>query len=91
MSRRFGRNGRRIAYWTILAVLGGVLALVLSGCMKRDQSLGAVKTMKPSANSLFVLIDSDTGCQYLSAYAEAITPRIAADGKTHMGCKGAQL
>jgi hypothetical protein len=39
----------------------------------------------------YVFLDDATGCQYLSTHTSApLTPRIAADGKTHMGCKGAQ-
>ena len=36
----------------------------------------------------YVLIDRDTGCQYLSTHkSTGLAPRIAADGKTHLGCK----
>ena len=32
--------------------------------------------------------DRDTGCMYLTTgQYNALTPRIAADGKTHMGCQ----
>lgn len=35
--------------------------------------------------------DRETGCMYLTtAQYHTLTPRIAADGITHMGCKGAQ-
>lgn len=35
----------------------------------------------------FVFIDSATGCEYLSTHLNsALTPRLAADGKTHKGC-----
>lgn len=38
----------------------------------------------------FVFVDGDTGCQYLSTHMSAgLVPRIAADGRTHIGCKGA--
>lgn len=35
-------------------------------------------------------VDQATGCQYLSGSGSStsFTPRIAADGKTHMGCRG---
>jgi len=37
----------------------------------------------------YVFHDSDTGCQYLSTHLSTrLVPRIAADGKTHTGCKG---
>jgi hypothetical protein len=33
--------------------------------------------------------DRETGCMYLStSQLNSLTPRIAADGKTHMGCSG---
>lgn len=45
----------------------------------------------PNANARyqpFVYLDQVTGCEYLSTHmAAALTPRIAADGKTHMGCR----
>lgn len=38
----------------------------------------------------YVFIDQTTGCQYLSTHTSTgLAPRIAADGKTHMGCKEA--
>lgn len=37
----------------------------------------------------YVFADHDTGCQYLSTHTSTgLAPRIAADGKTHMGCAG---
>ena len=37
----------------------------------------------------FVFLDTVTGCQYLSTHmSTGLVPRIAADGETHMGCKG---
>ncbi|MCY0913235.1 hypothetical protein [Massilia antarctica] len=36
-----------------------------------------------------VFLDQITGCQYLSTHTSAtLVPRMAADGKTHMGCNG---
>lgn len=42
--------------------------------------------------TLSLYLDPETGCQYIGQISSsaAITPRIGADGKTHMGCKGAQ-
>ena len=38
-----------------------------------------------------VFRDQVTGCEYLSTHTSAtLAPRIAADGKTHMGCTGGQ-
>ena len=37
----------------------------------------------------YVFVDGETGCQYVSTQnSVGLAPRIAADGKTHMGCKG---
>ncbi|NHZ98062.1 hypothetical protein [Massilia sp. CCM 8734] len=37
-----------------------------------------------------VFLDQITGCEYLSTHTSAtLVPRVAADGKTHMGCKAA--
>lgn len=62
-----------------------LIALVaLSGCTKDD-------TDPPNGISgLGLYTDNATGCQYLSR-DRSLAPRIAADGKTHMGCKGVGL
>jgi hypothetical protein len=42
-----------------------------------------------TAYAPYLFIDQVTGCQYLSTHTSTgLAPRIAADGKTHMGCKG---
>jgi hypothetical protein len=46
---------------------------------------------KPLPLDPILYADRVTGCEYLGSRDDhGITPRIAADGKTHMGCKGAQ-
>lgn len=40
----------------------------------------------PGGN-MHVMTDKVTGCQYVYAGAYGLTPRIAADGKSHRGCK----
>jgi hypothetical protein len=46
---------------------------------------------RPQALDPWLYKDRATGCEYLTSREDrALTPRIAADGKTHMGCKGAQ-
>lgn len=63
-----------------LAVLGAILAVLLAGCSKDDTDPAIGRSgMDP-------LTDNATGCQYLYR-RHAMLPRIAADGKTHMGCK----
>jgi hypothetical protein len=59
-----------------------ILAVLLAGCSVRDD------TDPPGGISgMDLLTDNATGCQYLYR-RKALIPRIAADGKTHMGCKG---
>lgn len=61
-----------------------ILAVLLAGCMMKDD------TDPPGGISgMDLRQDNATGCQYLSR-PNALTPRIAADGKTHMGCKAVQ-
>jgi hypothetical protein len=66
-----------------------VVALCLTGQTK--EAPPAPPTPTPGANvryQPFVFLDDVTGCQYLSTHSSAaLTPRIAADGKAHMGCK----
>lgn len=60
-----------------------ILAVLLVGCDeartgRRDESVDPIRYQ-----------DRETGCMYLTTgQYDALTPRIAADGKTHMGCKG---
>jgi hypothetical protein len=66
-----------------------MLTVLLTGCGMRDD------TDPPNGLSgMGLFTDNGTGCQYLGYGSghngKALTPRIAADGKTHMGCKGAQ-
>ena len=60
------------------AALAGLAMLALAGC-------GEIP-----ASSYMITTDKDTGCQYISSVSahgsNGIAPRIAADGKTHMGC-----
>jgi len=70
----------------VLIVVVAVMAC--TGCAKRELSPDAA--LKPGT-PLEVTIDGPTGCEYLkSAYTDKVLiPRIAADGRTHKGCKGA--
>jgi hypothetical protein len=64
--------------------LVAVLALLVlcAGCSMKDD------TDPPNGISGMGLhTDYATGCQYLSR-DRSLTPRIAADGHSHMGCKG---
>lgn len=73
------------ARYALYFVAAGFLIAALAGCSERAQ--GATK---PSDTILRIFTDTDTGCQYLGAYGETITPRIAADGSSHLGCKTQQ-
>lgn len=75
MSRRFGRNQRG-------AIV--IVMLVLCGCAKRDST-----DSESERSGMTPRTDNASGCQYLT-FGSSITPRMEADGKTHMGCKGVQ-
>lgn len=70
-----------------------VMALIpfLAACepgyqyVESSQMVGVVKII--DSGNIEVYQDLETGCQYLSRYKGAITPRIGAD-YMHMGCKG---
>jgi hypothetical protein len=61
-----------------------VAMLVLAGCERQE-----VVEAREASNPFVILTDQETGCQYLvvRSSGSAPTPRIAADGKTHMGCR----
>ena len=60
-----------------------ILAALLAGCTQRT---GGV--LSDRVNDPHLLVDHETGCEYLSSPSgSGMVPRIAADGKTHMGCK----
>lgn len=63
-----------------------ILAMLLAGCTQRTGGMLSARVDDPH-----LLTDHETGCQYLSSPGSSgIVPRIAADGKTHMGCKAVQ-
>jgi hypothetical protein len=68
-----------------------ILAVLLAGC---DEMAADGNNTGPHGYNqpVYMYQDKATGCQYVSADSEhsALTPRVAADGKTHMGCKGGQ-
>jgi hypothetical protein len=66
------RTNNRV--WLLLLLIWPLAgALALVGCARREPEIHA---------------DRQTGCEYLRGYWGQISPRIAPDGKTHMGCKG---
>lgn len=77
----------------MLAVAGMtvLMAVGLSFTSKTGDAPLAEQMPLPGTNARyqpFVYLDEVTGCEYLSTHlANSLTPRIAADGKTHMGCK----
>ena len=78
-----------------LVVVGAVALMFVATTYPTDDSQPAPAPPAPVpgagiAYAPYVVQDSDTGCQYLSTHlSTGLVPRIAADGKTHMGCKGA--
>lgn len=73
-----------LALLVVLCVL-----FLLSGCVKRDDT-----DSQDGISGMGLFTDHGTGCQYLGygvgSSGKALTPRIAADGKSHLGCKGTQ-
>lgn len=72
-----------------------ILVVLLAGCemppaAPRPKAPPTVDFKSGPTYWLDVTADPDTGCQYLLYQDRTITPRIAADGKTHMGCKAAK-
>lgn len=80
------RNYTNNHAWLLVLLLWPLAGLVLLvGCKRADAT--------PDGDSAYIPViyrDRSTGCEYLSPSNSGITPRIAADGKTHMGCKGGQ-
>lgn len=73
-----------IVCWSALVC---VLVALVSGCGPttgdKPKAVGEPFQLDP-----VLYRDQVTGCQYLSTSGlYTLTPRIAADGKTHMGCK----
>jgi hypothetical protein len=73
---------------TLVIVL--MASFALSGCGERPASPeGNQQPAFGDRQPVAVYMDHGTGCEYVAADGghSAITPRIAADGKTHMGCR----
>lgn len=67
-----------------LLVVCAVLSMAGCGPTTDPESQKRIGSLKP-----WLYKDTVTGCEYLSTRNEyGLEPRIAADGKTHMGCKG---
>lgn len=63
--------------------LMSLLLSTLAGCMRKTgDPAGEIEAANPT-----LYIDRETGCEYLSTInVYHLTPRIAKDGKSHMGC-----
>lgn len=65
-----------------------ILAALLAGCGPTTGDKPSDE-QRPHALDPLLYADRVTGCEYLASRNEHdLTPRVAADGKTHMGCKG---
>lgn len=75
-----------------LLMFGCVVAVLLAIYAANPQTPSPQPAPIPGsgmAYAPYVFQDADTGCQYLSTHMSAgLVPRIAANGRTHMGCKG---
>jgi len=73
-----------------MRIVGLVLMLSLVGCQQKVEAQpqqgvrGAV-----GSPGLHVIIDPNTGCEYLALYAHGITPRMTKEGGNyhHKGCR----
>lgn len=100
MSARNRHAARRQgAVGSVDPMLVGLVAIILLSSVlvaftPRDAETPQQPAPAPEAGiayAPYVFADHDTGCQYLSTHNSAgLAPRIAADGKTHMGCGAAQ-
>lgn len=79
------------ARWVLAAACAVFLVVAFSGCSKRAEVQAAEDAAEIRVRSAYTYLsrmsDPDTKCEYLIYDGKALTPRIAADGKTHMGCK----
>jgi hypothetical protein len=93
--RDFTRN-QRIGWWIAAAVWAMIVVAVLTGCERQEVEEARAARPQPenpvNHGGIILYRDGETGCEYLlfgrGGYGKAVQPRIAADGKTHMGCKG---
>lgn len=71
----------------LLGLLVVCAVLSMAGCQVREP--GEAAAPRASNIVLYVYTDDETGCQYIGQMNTnaGVTARIAADGKTHMGCK----
>jgi hypothetical protein len=70
--------------WLLVLLLWPLIGLV-AGCEREHDQPLQPNTYNTVLN---VYTDGATGCQYVGQRSSSagIAPRIAADGKTHMGC-----
>lgn len=67
------------------------LAALLAGCGPTTSGPNSVSRSTDDSLDPWLYKDRVTGCEYITTRNEhGLSPRIAADGKTHMGCKGGQ-
>jgi hypothetical protein len=82
-------EGERRLLWFAGVAWVVLFALALAGCEREE----VVMSRRVSSATTHYYADPETGCQYYAEISGAgdfvpRTPRIAADGKTHMGCQG---
>jgi hypothetical protein len=73
----------------MLGMIGWIGYLALRPEPQAPAPLPAPTSNAGIAYAPYVFLDTLTGCQYLSTHTSTgLVPRVAADGKTHMGCTG---
>jgi hypothetical protein len=81
-------RGERAVGLLLLIVLAAGLLASLSGCQREEVVAANRQTIDQQLFANHVIADPDTGCQYINFSGSGVTPRIADDGRTQMGCKG---
>lgn len=76
----------RTASKALVACVAILAVLVLAGCPRRAEVIAAEAAAQKRPYDWMIIPDAATGCEYVVYAGKGITPRIAADGRTHMGC-----
>lgn len=72
-------------------LFAGLFLVALALSMLADAGAAGERNHPPfyySNERTYIVVDPDAGCHYLRQGYQSMTPRIASDGKTHMGCRG---
>ena len=69
----------------VLAALTGLLIALGMDLYQNGGPTQRRKAYEQTYRPVYIHVDAATGCMYVS-YGSGLSPRIAPDGKTHIGC-----